>query len=88
MDILNFENNILDGERLQNIQYKNKEIQGCTILNTEINNSDFSDTRFIETGIENVVVVESNFENCMFEAEQLEYYNNVFKKCNLKGESL
>lgn len=85
MDKLNFENNTLDGEKLQNIQYKGKVVQECTIINTEIEKSDFSSTKFIETVMENVVAIDTNFEDCIFEAEQLECYDNVFKNCNLKG---
>lgn len=88
MNIFNFENNTLDGEKLQNIQYKDKTVQGYTIINTEIEKSDFSNTKFIETVMENVTAVETNFEDCIFEAEQLECCDNVFKNCILKGVTI
>lgn len=87
MNLLDFNEQLIDGKKLADIQYRDKIIKGCRVLNSKIEESNFSKTKFLETILKNVSVKKVNFDHCKFESDETEYVVE-FEKCSLRGANV
>lgn len=84
MNVLEFNGKQFNGENITDIQYRNQKVEECTFSSLEMKNCDFSGTQFLETLFEQVTISGSDFDNCTFASDQMEYDGNKFMDCSMK----